>query len=69
LLLLLLLLLPQDSLQMQQAVEWLEKHPKAQHPNAEAWNGGLSSAQMTWLQLELAQAALAGRQGSSRDCH
>jgi hypothetical protein len=57
---LLLLLLLQDSSQMQQAFQWLEAHPKEQHPNAETWNGGLSSAQMTWLQLELAQAAMAG---------
>jgi hypothetical protein len=60
LLLLLLLLLLQDSSQMQQAFQWLETHPKQQHPNAKTWNGGLSAAQMTWLQLELAEAAMAG---------
>jgi hypothetical protein len=45
---------------MQQAFQWLETHPKEQHPNAETWNGGLSAAQMTWLRLELAEAAMAG---------
>ncbi|WIA21411.1 hypothetical protein OEZ85_000626 [Tetradesmus obliquus] len=49
----------QESSQMQQALQWLQAHPKEQHANAEAWNGGLSAAQMTWLQLELAEAAMA----------
>ncbi|KAF6249655.1 Metallo-dependent phosphatase-like protein [Scenedesmus sp. NREL 46B-D3] len=52
---------PQGSAQMQQALRWLQAHPKEQHPNAESWNGGLSAAQMTWLQLELAEAAMAGQ--------
>jgi hypothetical protein len=46
---------------MQQAFQWLETHPKEQHPNAETWNGGLSAAQMTWLRLELAEASMAGK--------
>ncbi|KAF6253250.1 Metallo-dependent phosphatase-like protein [Scenedesmus sp. NREL 46B-D3] len=52
---------PEGSAQMQQALRWLQAHPKEQHPNAEGWNGGLSATQMTWLQLELAEAAMAGQ--------
>lgn len=42
---------------MQQARAWLAAHPIEQHPNAEAWNGGLTRQQLTWLDQELDTAA------------
>lgn len=42
---------------MQEAQEWINSHPVQQHPNAQPWNGGCSSQQLTWLQQQLSDAA------------
>lgn len=43
-----------------EAAAWLQSHPLSSHPNAQPWNGGLSSRQLEWLKQQLAEAAAAG---------
>lgn len=38
---------------------WLAAHPKAEHPEAARWNGGLGGAQTGWLTTQLVDAAAA----------
>ncbi|QJE95491.1 metallophosphoesterase [Luteolibacter luteus] len=50
---------PKDSLRNKEAAQLLKKLEAAQAPGAKPWNGGLSKAQLEWLDRELSAASAA----------
>jgi len=51
---------PEGSAHRTRARAWLDAHPRAEHPSAYDWNGGLGTEQLAWLRKELADAARSG---------
>jgi 3',5'-cyclic AMP phosphodiesterase CpdA len=43
-----------------EAETWLPAHPRAAHPNALPWNGGLGADQLAWLRATLARTGAHG---------